>query len=130
MLLKDHLQEIYNKASLENNILVKENIVIKWVHRFGFDSLNDLLIKSPVSKEEEYEEENEEQINLRLLGTSETREETICKSDHEKKLSNNRTINKNKHSDSNRKEYLNAQKLPLPYINNFRKWINNDKKAS
>ena len=130
MLLKDHLKEIFDKASLENNILVKDDIVVKWVHRFGFDSLNDLLIKSPVSKEEAYEEENEEQINLRLLGTSETREETICKSNDENTLINNGTINEKKQSDNNRKENLSAHKSPLPYINNFRKWITNDKKAS
>jgi len=46
MLLKNHLIEVFQKASSENNILLKENIVLKWVHRFGIDSLNDLLIHS------------------------------------------------------------------------------------
>ena len=46
MLLKNHLKEVFKKASLENNILLKENIVLKWVHRFGIDSLNDLLTVS------------------------------------------------------------------------------------
>ena len=41
MLLKNHLIEVFQKASSENNILLKENIVLKWVHRFGIDSLND-----------------------------------------------------------------------------------------
>jgi len=63
MLLKNHLIEVFKKASLENNILLKENIVLKWVHRFGIDSLNDLLIHSPVQKEN-HEEENQEQITL------------------------------------------------------------------
>jgi len=51
MLLKNHLIELFKKASSENNFLLKENIVLKWVHRFGIDSLNDLLIHSPVQKE-------------------------------------------------------------------------------
>ena len=64
MLLKNHLIEVFKKASLENNLLLKENIVVKWVHRFGFDSLNDLLIHSPLLMENQYEEENQEQISL------------------------------------------------------------------
>ena len=64
MLLKNHLIEVFKKASLENNLLLKENIVVKWVHRFGFDSLNDLLIHSPLLMENKYEEENQEQISL------------------------------------------------------------------
>ena len=63
MLLKNHLIEVFKKASLENNLLLKENIVVKWVHRFGFDSLNDLLIHSPLQREN-HEEENQEQITL------------------------------------------------------------------
>ena len=63
MLLKNHLIEVFKKASSENNILLKENIVLKWVHRFGIDSLNDLLIHSPL-KQENHEEENQEQITL------------------------------------------------------------------
>jgi len=64
MLLKHHLLEVFKKASLENNILLKENIIIKWVHRFGIDSLNDLLIHTPAIKEYQLEEENQEQISL------------------------------------------------------------------
>ena len=63
MLLKNHLIEVFKQASLENNFLLKENIVIKWVHRFGIDSLNDLLIQSSVQKKNR-EEENQEQITL------------------------------------------------------------------
>jgi len=48
MLLKNHLIEVFKKASSENNFLLKENVVLKWVHRFGIDSLNDLLIHSSV----------------------------------------------------------------------------------
>jgi len=64
MLLKNHLIEVFKKASSENNILLKENIVLKWVHRFGIDSLNDLLIHSSALREYQYEEENQEQIPL------------------------------------------------------------------
>ena len=56
MLLKNHLIEVFKKASSENNILLKENIVLKWVHRFGIDSLNDLLIHSSLQKENQREE--------------------------------------------------------------------------
>ena len=53
MLLKNHLIEVFKKASSENNILLKENIVLKWVHRFGIDSLSDLLIHRSSIKEYE-----------------------------------------------------------------------------
>ena len=64
MLLKNHLIEVFQKASSENNILLKENIVLKWVHRFGIDSLNDLLIHTSALREYQHEEENQEQISL------------------------------------------------------------------
>ena len=64
MLLKNHLIEVFKKASSENNILLKENIVLKWVHRFGIDSLNDLFIHAPAFREYQLEEENQEQIKL------------------------------------------------------------------
>ena len=72
MLLKNHLIEVFKQASLENNFLLKENVVLKWVHRFGIDSLNDLLINSSLQKEnqeqisliDEVHEENQEQISL------------------------------------------------------------------
>ena len=83
MLLKNHLIEVFKQASLENNFLLKENIVIKWVHRFGIDSLNDLLIHSSLQKEnqekisliDEVHEENQEQIKLELSKTFENIEE-------------------------------------------------------
>ena len=64
MLLKNHLIEVFKKASSENNILLKENIVLKWVHRFGIDSLNDLLIHTPALGEYQLEEEKQEQTTL------------------------------------------------------------------
>ena len=64
MLLKNHLIEVFKQASLENNFLLKENVVLKWVHRFGIDSLNDLLIHSSLQKENQREEENQEHKSL------------------------------------------------------------------
>ena len=113
MLLKNHLIEVFKKASSENNFLIKENIILKWVHRFGIDSLNDLLINSPVQKENQHEEENQKQIRIQSLKIS----------------INNKGFNTNQ--DSNKiNQYTITPKLPLPYIQNFRKWINKDKKGS
>ena len=159
MLLKNHLIEVFKKASSENNILLKENIILKWVHRFGIDSLNDLLINTPavreyqleeenqeqitligkVDKEESQEEitlidevdeeENQEQIKLELSKTYENTEETQLESNCQETSSNNGIFSKDQNS-NNTKQFTDTQKLPLPNIKNLRKWINNDKKAS
>ena len=144
MVLKNYLIEVFKKASLENNILLKENIVIKWVHRFGIDSLNDLLIHTPALREyqleeenqeqitlmdEVDEEENQEQIKLELSKTFENIEETKCESKRLETSSSNGIFSKDQNS-NNIKKLSDNQKLPLPYIKNLRKWINNDKKAS
>jgi len=143
MLLKNHLIEVFKKASSENNFLLKENIVLKWVHRFGIDSLNDLLMHSPVQKEnheeenqekitlidENHEEENEEQIRLESFKNLENLEETNCESNYLKIPNNNQVFNTKQ--DSNQiNQYIKNPKLPLPNIKNLRKWINKDKKAS
>jgi len=144
MLLKNHLIEVFKKASSENNLLLKENIVLKWVHRFGIDSLNDLLIHSPAQREnqheeenqeqitlidENYEEENQEQIRLESLKTLENLEETNCESNYLKISKNNQVFNIKQ--DSNQvNQYIKTSKLPLPNIKNLRRWINKDKKAS
>jgi len=143
MLLKNHLIEVFKQASLENNILVKENVVLKWVHRFGIDSLNDLLIHSSLQKEnqreeenqeptsliDEVHEENQEQIKLELSKTFENIEEKKGES------SGLKTANSKKISSKNQiynkiNQFTETPKLPLPYIKNLRKWINNNKKAS
>ena len=143
MLLKNHLIEVFKKASSENNILLKENIVLKWVHRFGIDSLNDLLIHCPAQREnheeenqeqitlidENHEEENQEQIMLEALKTIENSEETNSESNYLKISNNNQVVNIKQ--DSNQiNQYIKNPKLPLPNIKNLRKWINKDKKAS
>ena len=171
MLLKNHLIEVFKKASLENNFLLKENVVLKWVHRFGIDSLNDLLIHSSLQKENQLEEENQEQISLidevyeenqeqislidevheenqeqislidevheenqeqimlELPKTFENIEETKLESNALETASINQISSKNQNSNKIN-QFTENPKLPLPYIKNLRKWINNDKKAS
>ncbi len=171
MLLKNHLIEVFKQASLENNSLLKENVVLKWVHRFGIDSLNDLLIHSSPQKENQREEENQEQISLidevheenqeqislidevyeenqeqislidevheenqeqiklELSKTFENIEETKWESNSMETDSRNKISSKNQNTNKIN-QFTETQKLPLPYIKNLRKWINNDKKAS
>ena len=144
MLLKNHLIEVFKKASSENNILLKENIVLKWVHRFGIDSLNDLLIHSSALREfnheeenqqqifsidENHEEENQEQIRPKSLKTLENLEETNCESNY-LKISNNDKVFNTKLDSNHVNQHIKTPKLPLPNIKNLRKWINKDKKAS
>ena len=143
MLLKNHLIEVFKQASLENNFLLKENVVLKWVHRFGIDSLNDLLIHSSLQKENQLEEENQEQISLidevheenqeqiklELSKTFENIEETKRESNGLETGSINEISSKNQNSNKIN-QFTENPKLPLPYIKNLRKWINNDKKAS
>jgi len=144
MLLKNHLIEVFKKASSENNILLKENIVLKWVHRFGIDSLNDLFIHGSALREwqheeenqeqitlidENHEEENQEQIRLESFKNFENLEEINCESNYLKISKNNQVFISNQ--DPNQiNQYIKNPKLPLPNIKNLRKWINNDKKAS
>ena len=143
MLLKNHLIEVFKQASLENNFLLKENVVLKWVHRFGIDSLNDLLIHSSLQKENQLEEENQEQITLidevreenqeqiklELSKTFENIEETKMELNGLETARSNEISSKNQNSNKIN-QFTENPKLPLPYIKNLRKWINNDKKAS
>ena len=143
MLLKNHLIEVFKQASLENNFLLKENVVLKWVHRFGIDSLNDLLIHSSIQNENQREEENQENISLidevheenqeliklELSKTFENTEQTKWESNGLETASSNEISSKNQNSNKIN-QFTETPKLPLPYIKNLRKWINNDKKAS
>ena len=144
MVLRNHLIEVFKKASLENNTLLKDNIVLKWVHRFGIDSINDLLIHGSALRkfhheeenkeqitliDENYEEENQEQIKLELSKTFENIEETKMESNGLETPRSNEISSKNQNS-NNINQFTETPKLPLPYIKNLRKWINNDKKAS
>ena len=127
--------------------MLKENIVLRWVHRFGIDSLNDLLIHSLhslVLKENQDEEENQEQISLMNEVNEEENQEQI-KLDLSKtfenieenkwqsngaEISSSSGISSKDQNSNNIKKFTDSQKLPLPNIKNLRKWINNDKKAS
>ena len=143
MLLKNHLIEVFKQASLENNFLLKENVVLKWVHRFGIDSLNDLLIHSSLQKEnrleeenqaqisliDEVHEENQERIKLELSKTFENIEEKKMESNGLETARSNEISSKNQNSNKIN-QFTEIPKLPLPYIKNLRKWINNEKKAS
>ena len=137
MLLKNHLIEVFKQASLEDNFLLKEYVVLKWVHRFGIDSLNDLLIHSSRQKEnqeqisliDEVHEENQEQIKLELSKTFENIKETKWESNGLETGSINEISSKNQNSNKIN-QFTQTPKSPLPYIKNLRKWINNDKKAS
>ena len=154
MLLKNHLIEVFKQASLENNFLLKENVVLKWVHRFGIDSLNDLLIHSSLQKENQREEENislidelheenqeqislinevheenQEQIKLELSKTFENIEETKMESNGLETARSNEISSKNQNSNKIN-QFTETPELPLPYIKNLRKWINKDKKPS
>ena len=131
MLLKDYLKEVYKNASLEKNDLVKENTLIKWVHRFGFDSLDDLLQQNQNFKQEKYEEEKQESLNFIFLEHSENKsEELIPKSNEEETLKNVKTDEIGKQYENQQEENPVVNELPLPEINKFRKWINKDKEAS
>ena len=145
MLLKNHLIEVFKKASSENNILLKENIILKWAHRFGIDSLNDLLMHSPAQTEYQHKEGNQEQITLmdevdeegnqeQITSMDEVDEEgnqeqTKCESNVVESFSSPEIFSKIQNS-NNINQLTNKQKLPLPNIKNLRKWINKDKKAS
>ncbi len=115
MLLKNHLIEVFKKASSENNFLLKENIVLKWVHRFGIDSLNDLLIHSPAQKDnqeqitlidENHEEENQEQITLIDENHEEENQEqiTLIDENHEEENQEQITLIDENHEEENQEQ--------------------------
>ena len=154
MLSKEYLKKIFNNASLDNNNSAKDNIVAKWVHRFGFDSLNDLLLQgsdSNIDEEEKPEqidltnenyEEEPEQIDLMNENYEEEEQEQIDLMNEKYEKENiseiieneiskeNSEYNRDYEYDKKTSEYENYKSLPLPNINNLRRWINNEKKAS
>ena len=75
------------------------------------------------------EEENQEQIKVELSKTIENIEETKLESNRQETSSSNGIFSKDQNS-NNIDQVTETPKLPLPYIKNLRKWINNDKKAS
>ena len=164
MYLKDQLKDTYQKASLDNNNFVLENVINRWVHRFGVQSINELIVKNQEQiilkgqdqKEENQEqiilkgqdqkeenqkqinlkgqnhkEENQDKVNLKLLKVVEYEKEKNSKSKEEAIFNHKRNTNKEIYEAyKNNSEYVEVENLPLPNINNLRKWINNNKKAS
>ena len=82
-----------------------------------------------ISLIDEVHEENQELIKLELSKTFENIEETNYESNGLKTSSSNGISSKNQNSNKIN-QYTKTPKLPLPYIKNLRKWINNEKKAS
>ena len=151
MFLKDYLKDTYQKASIDKNHLMLENIINVWAHRFGPESLNELFVKNQDQfklieedqaetsqnqinlelTEEDQPEVNQNQINLELLKNVQYEEEIEFKPKETKKSNNTEIIDKDIYgSYKNKSEYKYTEELPLPNIKNLRKWINNEKKAS
>ena len=151
MFLKDHLKDTYQKASFDKNHLMLENIINVWAHRFGPESLNELVVKNQDQfklteedqvetsqnqinlelTEEDQAEINQNQINLESLKNVQYEEEIEFKPKETKTPINTETIDKDIYgSYKNESEYKDIEELPLPNIKNLRKWINNEKKAS
>ena len=133
MFLKDHLKDTYQKASLEKNNPILENVINRWAHRFGIETINELVVKDQdqINLIEDQDEENQYQISLALLENVQNQEKIDFKSKEEKIINNTKIVNKNI-NESYKYDYKNIEKeeLPLPNINNLRKWIKNEKKAS
>ena len=134
MFLKDHLKDTYQKASFDKKHLLLENIINVWAHRFGTESLNELIVKNQDQfklTEEDQIETSQNQINLELLKNVQYEEEIEFIPKETKKSNNTEIIDKDIYgSYKNESEYKDTEELPLPNINNLRKWINNEKKAS
>ena len=132
MFLKDHLKDTYQKASFDKNHLMVENIINRWAHRFGIESLNELFVKNQDQiKLIEEDQVKENQINLELLENVQYKEDIEFKSKETKRFNNTEIIDKDIYgSHKYKSEYKETEELPLPNINNLRKWINNYKKAS
>ncbi len=151
MFLKDYLKDTYQKASIDKNHLMLENIINVWAHRFGPESLDELFVKNQdqfklieedqaetsqnqinLELTEEYQPEvNQNQINLEFLKNVKHEEEIEFQPKETKKSNNTEIIDKDIYeSYKNESEYKATEELPLPNIKNLRKWINNEKKAS
>ena len=133
MFLKDHLIDTYQKASLEKNNSVLDKLINIWVHRFGIETINELVVKDQdqINLIEDQEEEDQDQINLALLENFQHQKKLDFNSKEEKITNNTDILNKNiNESYKYDYKYIENEKLPLPNINNLRKWIKNEKKAS
>ena len=114
MFLKDHLIDTYQKASLEKNSLIVENVINRWAHRFGIETITELVVK------------DQDQINLENV---KHQREADFKSIEEKSTNITEILDEDIY-ESFENKYNEKEELPLPNINNLRKWIKNEKKAS
>ena len=118
MFLKDHLKDSYQKASFDKNHLMVENIINRWAHRFGPESLNELFVKNQdqfKSIEEDQAEANQNQINLELLKNVQYEEEIEFKLKETKTPNNTEIFDKDIYgSYKNESEYKDTEELPLP----------------
>ncbi len=134
MSLKDHLKDTYQKASFDKNHLMVENIINRWAHRFGPESLNELFVKNQDQIkliEKDQAEENQNQIYSELLENFQCEKKIDLKPKETKKSNNTEIIDKDIYeSYKNKSKFKNTKDLPLPNIKNLRKWINNEKKVS
>ena len=143
--LKNELKIHYLQASIDKDLNLKELIINKWVHRFGYYSLNELEqfkkeeFCSLKKKKPEIDKNNsnikdksikklsrsandfntvkmnsadQKEVNYELKVVSEISEISEEKTNFEKPILEKRTNYKND--------------LPLPSINNLRKWISQD----
>ena len=93
MFLKDHLKDTYQKASFDKNHLMVENIINRWAHRFGIESLNELFVKNQDQiKLIEEDQVKENQINLELLENVQYKENLEFKSKETKRFNNTEVI--------------------------------------
>ena len=130
MFLKDHLKDTYRKSSFDKNHLMVENITNRWVHRFGIESLNELVVNNQDQIkliEEDKGQENKKQINFELLKNVHYKKDNDFKSKTKNKLNKTEVIDKYNYGFNKNKE---TEELPLPNINNLRRWINKENKAS
>ena len=68
---------------------------------------------------------------MELLENVQSQVEIDFKSKETKIFNNNGLTSKDIYElNKNKSEYVDKEKLPLPNINNLRKWIKNEKKAS
>ncbi len=134
MFLKDHLKDIYQKASSDKNNLMLENIINRWAHRFGPETLNELFVKNKDQiklTEKDQAEINQNQTNLELLENVQYEEDSYFEPKETKKSINTEIIDKDIYESYKYKsEFKKTEELPLPDIKNLRKWIKNEKKAS
>ena len=109
--------------------MLDENILFKWAHRFGIDSLNDLIINSSVPKENQHEQENQEKTKLELSKTFEKYRRMKLELNFLETFSINGIFSKDQNY-NDIKEFLIPRDYHCLSIKNLGRWINNDKKAS